>query len=110
MRKFISSDLSAILKIIGDPEVMKFSTTGPEDHHGGRKFLDGCQRRYERDGIGQWAVIHKETGQLIGECGISVQVIDDQKEFEVSYRILRSLWGRGFGSEAAIACCEYGFK
>jgi [ribosomal protein S5]-alanine N-acetyltransferase len=109
LRKFTSSDLGSILKVIGDPEVMKFSTTGPEDEHGGRKFLEACMRRYERDSIGQWAVILKETGQLIGECGISVQLVDGLKEFEISYRILRSLWGMGLGSEAAIACRDYGF-
>lgn len=110
LRKFTQEDLSLVLEVIGDPEVMRFSTTGPEDEYGGRKFLESCLRRYERDGMGQWAIILKESGQLIGECGISVQVIDNQREFEISYRVLRSLWGKGFGFEAAIACREYGFK
>ena len=110
LRKFALEDLQSILKVIGDPEVMRFSTTGPETEDGAKKFLSGCLRRYERDGIGQWAVILKETGALIGESGLSVQYVDDNKEYEVSYRILRSLWGKGYGTEAAIASRDFGFE
>jgi ribosomal-protein-alanine N-acetyltransferase len=63
-----------------------------------------------RDGLGQWAVVRKSDGICIGECGICAQEVDGEREFEISYRLRRDCWGNGLATEAARACCDYGFK
>lgn len=109
LRKIQESDFDALLKILGDPEVMRFSLHGAEDHDGVRKFLESTWQRYERDGVAQWAVVLKETGACIGECGISVQIIDGIKEYEIGYRLAKSYWGQGLATEAAKVCRDLGF-
>jgi [ribosomal protein S5]-alanine N-acetyltransferase len=109
LRMIDSGDFDALMNILGDAEVMKFSIHGPETHEGIQKFLDGTQKRYERDGVAQWAVILKESGQFIGECGISAQIVDGNQELEIGYRFARKYWGKGYATEAAVACRDYGF-
>lgn len=75
-----------------------------------QKFIDGVKLRELRDGVTQYAVICRETGELIGDCGIMTQQVDDQTEFEKSYKLLRKVWGRGYATEAAMACRDYGIK
>ncbi len=111
LRKFNESDVEPLLSFLGDPEVMRFSITGSltqEDIQ--TRYLPGCLRRYSRDGLGQWAVVRKSDGICVGECGICVQEVAGEKEFEISYRIRRDSWGNGLATEAARACRDYGFK
>jgi RimJ/RimL family protein N-acetyltransferase len=110
LRKILPSDFDGLFEVLGDAEVMRFSVRGPESHEGVHKFLEATAKRYERDGVAQWAVIEKETGKFIGECGISVQMIDGKKEYEIGYRFSRRFWGKGYATEAAIACRDYGIQ
>ena len=111
LRKFDESDVGSLLGFRGDSEVMRFSITGPETREDIQtKYLPGCLRRYSRDGLGQWAVVRTSDGSCVGECGICVQEVDGEREFEISYRIRRDCWGNGLATEAARACCDYGFR
>jgi [ribosomal protein S5]-alanine N-acetyltransferase len=111
LRKFNENDVESLLSFLGDPEVMRFSITGPETRADIQtKYLPGCLKRYSRDGLGQWAVIRKSDGICVGECGICIQQVDGEKEFEISYRMRRDCWGNGLATEAARACRDYGFK
>jgi len=66
--------------------------------------------RYAKDGHGLWAMILKSTGELIGDCGLTVQDVDGAKEVEIGYHVRRDHWGRGLATEAACACRDYGFS
>ena len=54
--------------------------------------------------------MRKSDGICVGECGICVQEVAGEKEFEISYRLRRDCWGIGLATEAARACRDYGFK
>ncbi len=110
LRKFLEADFEDLYLVLSHPEVMRFSVRGPYDRDGIARFLDVTQKRYEKGGVAQWAVVLKETGKCIGECGISVQDIDGKKQHEIGYRLARPLWGKGYATEAAMACREYGFN
>ncbi len=111
LRKFNESDADSLLSFRGDPEVMRFSITEPETREDIQtKYLPSCWRRYSRDSLGQWAVVRKSDGICVGECGICVQEIADEREFEISYRMRRDCWGIGLATEAARACRDYGFQ
>jgi len=111
LRRFNESDVKPLLGFRGDPEVMRFSITGPETREDIQtKYLPSCLRRYCRAGLWQWAVVRKSDDICVGECGICIQEVDGEREFEISYRLRRDCCGDGLATEAARACCDYGFK
>jgi ribosomal-protein-alanine N-acetyltransferase len=46
----------------------------------------------------------KATGALVGYCGLLVQTVDGLPELEIGYSLLPVYWGRGYATEAALAC------
>ena len=82
LRKFNEDDVDPLFGFRGDPEVMRFSITGPETREDIQtKYLPSCLRRYTRNGLGQWAVVRKSDGICIGECGICAQEVDGERAF-----------------------------
>lgn len=67
-------------------------------------------QRYTQHGFGLWTLILKESGDLIGDCGLVLQEIDGVEEVEIGYHVHRDLWGQGLATEAAQACRDYGFS
>ena len=72
-------------------------------------WLDRQMERYARDGFGLWAVVLKETGAMIGQCGLTYQDADGVRVVEVGYLFRRSFWHRGYATEAARVCRDYAF-
>src|ERR1700756_2250659 len=66
-------------------------------------------RRYAANGHGLWAMELKAKGELIGDCGITLQEVDGESLPEIGYHVRRDLWGQGLATEAARACRDYGF-
>ena len=66
--------------------------------------------RYENDLGGMNVLIDKKTQKMIGQCGLLVQTVEDEKRLEIGYSILPEFWGKGFASEASQKCQEYAFK
>ncbi len=109
IRQFQDSDLEALAQILGKPEVMKFSPVGELSKEMTRIRMQGYIDSYEKHGYGKWAVIHRESGRLIGYCGIAVTDIEGKLENELGYRFDPDFWGQGLATEAAKACLQYGF-
>lgn len=63
------------------------------------------KRRY-----GLWAVILRESGEMIGQCGITKQDCDGEEVFEIGYLFQKAHWHKGYATEAAIACKKYAFN
>jgi len=61
-------------------------------------------RRYKEGRGGMNALILKNTGKLIGLCGLLPQTVDAIPELEIGYSILPIYWRNGFASEAATTC------
>jgi [ribosomal protein S5]-alanine N-acetyltransferase len=110
LREFNQSDLSELSQILSDTEVMKFSTRGCLSTAQTQKRIDDFIKSYNQFGFGMWAVILKETHELVGYCGLAIDCIDDLDELEIGYRLATKFWGKGFATEAALACIQYGFE
>lgn len=110
LREFSSEDVGALAEILGDPKVMEFSTNGPCTKEDTRQFIDWCLDSYRDHGFGQWAIIDRLSGAIIGFCGLSHVELDGAQEIEIGYRLASSVWGQGLASEAAEAALEYGFS
>ncbi|HYG17006.1 MAG TPA: GNAT family N-acetyltransferase [Bacteroidia bacterium] len=66
-------------------------------------------KRYEENRMGLMALVSKETGLLIGMCGLLTQDIDNKQEIEVGYHVLPKYWGNGYATEAAQFFKKYAF-
>jgi len=108
LREFCTDDADALALVLSDPETMRFYPA-PYDRAGVENWIARNLRRYTDDGHGLWAMILKATGELIGDCGLTVQEVDGSTETEVGYHVRRDLWGQGLATEAARACRDYGF-
>lgn len=108
VREMEQPDFGDLCKILQDAEVMyayEHAFSDEEAH----AWLDKQLRRYKEDGFGLWAVILKETGEMIGQCGISMQECDGKWVPEVGYLFQKKFWHQGYATEAAVACKEYAF-
>ncbi len=110
LREFVKSDVDALFQILAQPEVMQFSPTGALSFDMSAAKMQSFIDSYQEYGYGKWAVIHRQTGRLIGYCGIAVEQIDGKIENELGYRFDSNFWGQGLATEAASACLEYAFN
>ena len=75
-----------------------------------QEMINFTLKRYRENRLGLQALIHKETGELIGLCGVMIQEISGKTETEVGYHLLRKHWGKGYATEAAQRFRDYGFE
>ena len=109
LREFTDEDFAPLLGVISDPETMKHYTK-PYDENGARRWLTWSYQNYREHGFGFWAMILKETGEFLGDCGVTMQNIDGEILPEIGYHIHRNFWRRGYGSEAARAVRDWAFE
>ncbi len=74
------------------------------------RWFEICQNRYKNDIGGMNVLIDKSTNQLVGQCGLLIQDVDNIKELEVGYSILPKYWGKGYATEAAMKCRDFAFS
>jgi len=66
-------------------------------------------KNYKEYSFGLWAVVLKERGAMIGQCGLTMQSYNGGKVLEIGYLLQKEYWHQGYASEAAIACKDYAF-
>lgn len=59
---------------------------------------------------GLYALVEKNSGKLVGQCGLLKQEVNGKSEFEIGYHILPKYQKMGYATEAAVFFKEYGFK
>ena len=45
----------------------------------------------------------------MGDCGLTYQDVEDRRELEIGYHVIERERGKGYATEAARACLEFGF-
>ncbi len=83
---------------------MPFTVGSEKDCH---FFIQRTLDRYVTDGSGLNAIIERSTEKPVGMIGLLTQVVDGVDELEIGYHLLPSVWGKGYATEAAVACREF---
>ncbi len=109
LREYTMEDFDALYEILSDPETMQHYPA-PYTPEKTANWITWNLENYRNYGFGLWAVVLKETGEFIGDCGLSLQNIDGQQLPEIGYHIHKKYWRRGFGSEAARAVRDWAFE
>ena len=108
LRELHPDDADALSLVLSDPETMRFYPA-PFDRPKVEQWIDRQIRRYANNGHGLWGMVLKSSGELVGDCGLTVQEVDGVNEVEIGYHVRRDLWGQGLAAEAARACLNLGF-
>lgn len=111
LRQWKPEDVPQFVAMNEDPEVMKYfpGALSPQQSEG---WAENCRQMLERQGWGLWAIEIQSTGEFIGFVGLHAPTIDLPFNpcVEIGWRLKSSAWGRGFATEAARACVDYGFS
>ena len=109
LRKMDENDFDALYEVLADADIMQhYPYTFDENRV--RNWIQRNIERYRIFGFGLWAVCLKETGEMIGDCGITLQLIDGQIKPEIGYHIRADKQRNGYAKEAAIAVRDWTFN
>ncbi|HXL94779.1 MAG TPA: GNAT family N-acetyltransferase [Streptosporangiaceae bacterium] len=106
LREMTDSDLDDMAALLGDEQVMRHYPR-PKTRDEAQGWIDWNQRLYREHGFGLWLVTLAETGEFVGDCGLTVQQVDGATEIEVGYHVRSDLQGRGYATEAAAAARDF---
>jgi RimJ/RimL family protein N-acetyltransferase len=103
LRELTFNDIGALLEVLGDPVAMEHYPA-PMTRAQTEDWIAWARESYERNGFGLWAVERSTDGAFLGDCGPMLQPVEGELVPEIGYHIVRRWWGRGFATEAAVAC------
>jgi len=109
LREYTYEDFDDLYAILSDAETM-WHYPKPYDEKGTKRWLDWSLDNYQKHGFGLWAAVLKETGEFVGDCGLTIQNIGGQLLPEIGYHIQKKYWRQGLGSEAAKAVRDWAFE
>jgi len=118
LRKPKLEDLDGYAELWGDAEVVRYlsGTTLPRDEV--PRAIERMLGQWERHGVGLFSVLRKEDDQFVGRVGYLLwdperwvnamhEQLDGELELEIGWTIVRSVWGNGYATEAALACRDH---
>ena len=109
MRLFTPADLDRLCEITRDPEVMRYIGYGhPLSREETLINLGKIMNGFRRRGYGRWALERRDTGALVGYCGLSG--MNPDVGIELAYMLARDEWGKGLALEAGRASLRYAFE
>ncbi len=108
LRELTMDDHAALTKVLADSDNMRHY---PYMFDAARvtNWIVRNIERYQIFGFGLWAVVLKETGEMIGDCGLSMQEVDRVIRPEIGYHIARVHQHKGYAKEAAAAVRDWAF-
>lgn len=79
------------------------------DLEAARRWIVENERHFAQTRLGAFALREKATGNVVGMTAIRILRLETENRPEITYRLRRSAWGRGYATEAARAMLAYGF-
>lgn len=108
LRRFSRDDADFSYKLNLDPEVIKYTGDPPfRSKEAALRFIEQYDQ-YRLYGHGGYAVIAKDNSDTLGWCGLKWNA--DLDEVDLGYRFFWKYWGKGFATEAAMACVQEAYQ
>ena len=108
MRNLTIEDAADFYALNLDPEVLKYTGDKPFENIEEAKIFIRDYDQYEKYGVGRLAVIERATSKFIGWCGLKYH--KNENEYDIGFRFFKSYWNKGFATETAKRCLEFGFR
>lgn len=108
LREMTEKDFDALYDVLADATIMQHYPYA-FDAARVKNWIQRNMERYQIFGFGLWAVCLKETGEMIGDCGLTMQIINGQIRPEIGYHIRADQQRKGYAKEAAAAVRDWTF-
>jgi len=109
LRPFTEDDASLLYELNLDPEVIRYTHDPIADVEHAKQVLNEVMLpQYSLYDHGRWAVHLRSNHEFMGWCGL--KYLSETNEVDLGYRLMKKFWGKGYATEAALACIEYGFN
>lgn len=110
LRKLTLEDARDIFEYASDDETTQYMTwdthSSTEDT---KDYINFNLGRYEKDETGEWGIVLKESGKLIGALGFSWYDMKN-KRAEIGYVLSKKYWGKGIMPEAVRRLIKFAFE
>jgi RimJ/RimL family protein N-acetyltransferase len=106
LRPLTTDDVDSLLRILGDPQTMRWYPA-PLEREDVVGWIERQRDRYEHDGFGLLGVEESATGEFLGDCGPTVQNVDGDPHVELGWHVRRDRWGEGIATEGGAACRDW---
>lgn len=109
LREMNEDDYDALYSVLTDSDIMQHYPY-IFDEKRVRSWIEKNIERCRVFGFGLWAVCLKETKEMIGDCGLTMQNINGTICPEIGYHIRRDCQRKGYAREAASAVRDWAFE
>ena len=110
LRHFREADLPSFLAYRNDPEIARYQSWESLNEQEAHAFVQ--EQKSLQPGVpGAWfqlAIELKETGRLVGDCGLKIHQQDTQQA-EIGFTLSRDYQGKGLASETVSCLLDYAF-
>lgn len=117
LRELEETDVEGMLELDSNADVHTYLGNNPiKTKEQAEENILFIRKQYKERGIGRFAVIEKSSNSFMGWSGL--KLYQGEKEelngfsnfIDIGYRLIPKYWGKGYASEAAFACLDFGFK
>jgi ribosomal-protein-alanine N-acetyltransferase len=111
MRDFVENDWRAVFSYQTNPHFSRFYNWTERSEADVRQFVQTFidQQKVQPRRKFQLALVLKDDGSLIGNCGIRVND-PERREANIGYELDPSHWGKGYATEASRLLLRFGFE
>jgi len=110
-RNWINEDLNEFAKLNSEEEVMEYFPKILTKNEVG-DLIEKLKNHFSKNGFTYYATEVLETKEFIGMIGLAFQEYKTKytPAIDIGWRLKRKAWGKGYATEGAKRCLEYGFN
>lgn len=109
IREQTTEDIDALYEIYSDPEISRYTENlYPDRDEEYQYMVDYINNQYKYHEYGIWALVEKETGNLVGRAGLSLR--PGCEDLELGFVIGKKYQRKGYAYESCKAIIEYAFE
>lgn len=110
IRNWREDDISSLIQMNQDEEVMKYFPSIMSEE-ASLHFFKRVQQHFTKNGFGLFVIEDVTSREFLGFTGFMIAEFESSFTpcVEIGWRFRKQFWGRGYATEAAKACLDYGF-
>ena len=112
IRPLVQADWKDWIHFMNDDVAIKYfpAFRVEEAEKNAKNWINKQLDRYRNGQFGMLALIDRQSGEFVGQCGLLTQEVDGVLELEIGYSLIRKHWGKGYATEAAQFLKQWVFK